>query len=109
MNLLCLIEIVDGNVKKASEAYSNNGMLTQYQVYEKVLKKLSSSLSLKLNITIIHPAITKHFMPSGLNINDFQGIVWTGSLLNIYDSGPSIERQIELAKHLLHSICFIPQ
>ena len=31
---------------------------------------------------------------------DFDGIAWTGSLLNIYDMTPSIKNQIDLAKNL---------
>ena len=34
-------------------------------------------------------------------MEDFNGIVWTGSSLNIYDSNPDIMRQIELAKETL--------
>jgi GMP synthase (glutamine-hydrolysing) len=72
-------------------------MLTQYEVYEKVLRDLTDN---NLNITTIHPACTESFLPTGINLDDFQGVVWTGSLLNIYDLGPSITRQIELANEL---------
>ena len=54
-----------------------------------------------LNITVVHPAIEDNFIPLGINLGDFDGIAWTGSLLNIYDKTPSINRQIELAKKLL--------
>ena len=39
-------------------------------------------------------------MPLGVSLDDFDGITWTGSLLNIYDMTPSIIKQIELAKSL---------
>ena len=93
MNIL----IVDGNEKKASTRYLEMGMPTQFEVYEKVLRKLVKN---NCNITIIHPACNDNYIPKGLSLDDFHGIVWTGSLLNIYDLGPSIERQIELAKEL---------
>jgi len=35
-------------------------------------------------------------------LDDFEGVAWTGSLLNIYESTPPIIRQIELAKKLLN-------
>ena len=95
MNIL----IVDGNEKKASEKYTNLGMDTQYEVYAKVLRKLFNDND--VNISVIHPAIESNFIPKGLSIDDFQGIAWTGSVLNIYDATPSINRQIELAKSLL--------
>ena len=96
MNIL----IVDGNEKKASEKYTKLGMDTQYEVYTKVLRKLFNDNN--LNISVIHPAIETNFIPKGLSLNDFEGIVWTGSVLNIYDATPSINRQIELAKSLLN-------
>ena len=95
MNLL----IVDGNEKEASDRYLERGMDTQYEVYSKILQKLSNN---NLNITILHPAIKSDYIPLGLNIGDFHGVVWTGSLLNIYDKTQSITRQIELAKNLFN-------
>ena len=94
MNIL----IVDGNEKKASDKYKESNMLTQYEIYKKVIEKLSD---VKLNITIINPACKKEYLPKGISLDDFNGIVWTGSVLNIYDYSPSINRQIELAKTLL--------
>ena len=94
MNIL----IVDGNEKDASDRYLQNGMHTQYDIYSKILQKLAEN---NLNIVVIHPAINDDFMPKGLSLDDFEGIAWTGSVLNIYDATPSINRQIELAKSLL--------
>ena len=94
MNIL----IVDGNEKTASDKYIKSGMKTQFEVYKNILEKLSD---IKLNITIIHPACYKEYIPKGIDIENFHGIVWTGSVLNIYDYNPSILRQIDLAKTLL--------
>ena len=93
MNIL----IVDGNEKEASDRYIEIGMDTQYEVYSKVIKSLSNN---KFNITTVHPAFKNQYLPHGVSLDDFDGIVWTGSLLNIYDMSPSIVSQIELAKTL---------
>ncbi|MDC2979614.1 type 1 glutamine amidotransferase [Pelagibacteraceae bacterium] len=93
MNIL----LVDGNEKEASDRYKRLGMETQYEVYEKVLKKNSKS---DINITTIHPAIHEEYLPLGINLDDFEAIAWTGSLLNIYDQTKPIIKQIELAKEL---------
>jgi GMP synthase (glutamine-hydrolysing) len=93
------ILIVDGNELSASDCYTKLGMLTQYEVYKKVLTELSARI---INLTIIHPACSDGYIPLGVGLDDFHGIVWTGSLLNIYDLGPPIERQIDLAKTLLN-------
>ena len=93
MNIL----IVDGNEKEASQKYKVLGMDTQYEVYKKVLENLSYN---KLNISIFHPSVNNNYLPKGVNLEDFNGIVWTGSTLNIYDMTPSIINQINLAKTL---------
>jgi len=93
MNIL----IVDGNEREASERYTNLGMDTQYEVYKKVLKNLSTK---NLNISIVHPAVKDDYLPLGVSLDDFDGVAWTGSLLNIYDMTLSIMNQIELAKNL---------
>lgn len=95
MNIL----IIDGNEKNASDRYTEMGMLTQYEVYENVLRNL---LKKDFKITILHPAYRDNYIPTGISLDDFHGIVWTGSLLNIYDLGAPIERQIELAKELFN-------
>ena len=95
MNIL----IVDGNEKEASDKYVQLGMDTQYDVYYKILQKLSNN---SLDITVVHPAINSDFIPQGVSLDDFEGVAWTGSLLNIYEATPPIIRQIELAKKLLN-------
>ena len=93
MNLL----LVDGNEKEASDRYTRNGMDTQFEVYEKILKKNSNT---NINISTIHPAVHDEYLPIGTNLDDFEAIAWTGSLLNIYNENKSITKQIELAKEL---------
>ena len=93
------ILIIDGNEKTASDRYTKLGMQTQYEVYKTVLENISE---IKLDIFTIHPACSDNFLSKGLNLGDFDGIVWTGSVLNIYDQKPSIDRQIELAKVLMN-------
>ena len=93
MNIL----IVDGNEKAASEKYTSLGMDTQYEVYSKIINKLSNN---QFNVSIAHPAFKSNYLPKGISLDDFDGIVWTGSLLNIYDFNPAITNQIELAKNL---------
>ena len=93
MNIL----IVDGNEKEPSDIYKKMGMDTQYEVYKNVINSLASE---NLNIQIIHPAISNNFLPEGVSLDDFDGVAWTGSLLNIYDMTTPIINQIELAKEL---------
>jgi len=93
MNIL----IVDGNEKEASDKYKEMGMDTQYEVYSKIIDNLSNN---KFNTIVVHPAFKNDYLPYGVSLDDFDGIAWTGSVLNIYDMTPSIINQIELAKKL---------
>ena len=93
MNIL----IVDGNEKEASRKYNEIGMETQYEVYAKAINRLSNN---EFNLTIIHPASSNDYLPEGICLEDFHGIAWTGSVLNIYNLTTSITNQIELAKNL---------
>ena len=94
MNIL----LVDGNEKEASDRYINMGMDTQFEVYQKILKKNSKD---NINITLIHPAVHDKYLPKGISLDDFDAVAWTGSLLNIYNDSKSIIKQIDLAKELL--------
>ena len=95
MNLL----LVDGNEKEASDKYIKMGMDTQFEVYKKVLKKNSKN---NINITLIQPAVLDEYLPEGVNLDDFDSVAWTGSLLNIYNETRSVIKQIDLAKELLN-------
>ncbi len=94
MNIL----LVDGNEKEASDRYINMGMDTQFEVYTKTLKKNCKDT---INVTLIRPAVNDEYLPHGVNLDDFESIAWTGSLLNIYNENKSIIKQIDLAKELL--------
>ena len=92
------ILIVDGNDQKNSDTLKSIGIKTQFEEYRDALYTLAPS---KLNIRVIHPAVKEDFLPSNITLDDFHGIAWTGSTLNIYDQTLPIIRQIELAKLLL--------
>ena len=53
--------IVDGNEKSASDRYTELGMLTQYEVYKKVLENIAD---IELDIIVIHPANFNDFLPT---------------------------------------------
>jgi len=88
------ILIVDGNVKEARDSISAAGMLTQWQLYKNVLETLADDLV----CTVVYPADADAPLPTADELAGFDGIVWTGSALNIYDRGPAIDRQIEFMR-----------
>ena len=63
--------------------------------------KTNEITTYELNISVVHPTWEDDFLLPGTNLDDFDGIAWTGSVLNIYDLSPDVQRQIDLAKILL--------
>ena len=62
------------NFRHFQENYFKIGIKTLYEEYCDVLKLLSSN---ELNIKIIHPAYNDNFLSNDINLEDFQGIVWS--------------------------------
>lgn len=91
------ILIVEGNVKESREKAVSTGSLVQSDLYEKVLRSLADDLS----CSIVCPSDDDAVLPPSGELNKFDGIVWTGSALNIYDRGPAIDRQIDFMKRCL--------
>jgi GMP synthase (glutamine-hydrolysing) len=52
----------------------------------------------ELHCDIVRPADEEVRLPPGVALDDYDGVAMTGSALNVYDGGPHVERQIELAK-----------
>lgn len=86
--------IVEGNVKESRDKAIEMGSLTQSDLYQKTLHALADDLT----CTIVYPADEGATLPTGAELDRFDGIAWTGSALNIYDGGPAIDRQIEFMK-----------
>lgn len=85
------ILIVEGNVEEARDKSVAMGSLTQSDLYLKTLNMLADDLQ----CTIAYPADEGAELPAPA---DFDGVVWTGSALNIYDGGPAIDGQVDYMK-----------
>ena len=92
------ILMVDGYDYDGWKSLSDANCIDAFKHYGKTLKSISSS---PLEIISIHPGKKDDYLPLGVSLEDFNGIVWTGSSLNIYDFTPAINRQIDLAKKTL--------
>ncbi|MBI28364.1 MAG: hypothetical protein CMI95_00515 [Pelagibacteraceae bacterium] len=92
------ILMVDGYDYDGWKSLNEASCIDAFEHYSNTLKKISKP---PLKIITIHPGKKIDYLPKGLSLNDFDGIVWTGSSLNIYDSTAPIIRQIDLAKETL--------
>lgn len=86
--------IVEGNTLKARELAVSSGSLAQSDLYEQTLL----FLRMDANCTIVYPADEGEYLPTSAELENYDGIVWTGSSLNIYDNDPAITRQIDFMK-----------
>ena len=100
LSMTLKILMVDGYDYKGWKDLNDANCIDAFDHYSKTLKKISKK---NLKITIIHPGKKNEYLPTGLSLEDFNGIVWTGSSLNIYDFSEEINRQIDFAKETLKS------
>ena len=92
MNLL----IVNGYDKNGWSKLEKNGLQHICDFYRDQLLAINP----KIKATYIHPSINLQEVYSYEFFKSFDGIVWTGSSLNIYDNTVEIKNQISLMKEL---------
>jgi GMP synthase (glutamine-hydrolysing) len=89
--------VVEGNVAADRETYRQGFGKTAGESYADALRALAPD------------AVCEIFCPADVGANpaaglsDYDGVAVTGSALNLYDGGPAIERQIELARAVFAS------
>lgn len=88
------ILVIDGNV---AEIRARQVAALGYDSgvgYSRVLHRIDASLQ----IDIVLAADGAAGFPTGVGLDDYDGVTMTGSALNIYNGGPPVTRQIDLAK-----------
>ena len=86
--------VIDGNV---AEVRARQVAALGYDSgvgYSRVLHRIDASL----RIDIVLAADGAVEFPGGVGLDDYDGVTMTGSALNIYNGGPPVTRQIDLAK-----------
>jgi len=88
-----MILVIDGNRATTREQQVAAGGQPSGEGYAQVLQGLAD-----VGCDIVRPADGEVQFTSGIRLEDYDGVAITGSALNVYDGGPHIERQIELAR-----------
>lgn len=88
------ILVVEGNTPEACEHAAQFGQASQSDNYVATLR----SLERDLDIAIATPADLSKAPVTPIELNRFDGIVFTGSSLHAYDTDPEVTRQIDLMK-----------
>ena len=96
LNLL----IVEGNLQEENDSFKNSGI----QTHAESLKESLSYYTKDLNIEVFNPCSEKSFDRIIPNLKKFDGLIWGGSSLNIYNDCIEIRRQISFMKECFKNI-----
>ena len=88
------ILIVEGNLREENQSFSKVGI----QTHTESLRDSLNHFNHKLNFDVINPSSDKNIDTVLQKLPNYDGLIWGGSSLNIYNDNPEIKRQIEFMK-----------
>ena len=88
------ILIVEGNLKEENQSFSKVGIQTHTESLRDSLKHFTESL----NFDVVNPSSDQNLDQVNQKLSSYDGLIWGGSSLNIYNYTPEIKRQIEFMK-----------
>ena len=88
------ILIVEGNLREENESFSKNGI----QTHTESLKDSLSHFTNELSFDVVNPSSDQNIQLISDKLENYDGLIWGGSSLNIYDDTPEIKKQIEFMK-----------
>ena len=88
------ILIVEGNLKEENQQFTNAGI----QTHTESLKDSIAYFTKNLEIDVANPSSDPKVFENIKNLEEYDGLIWGGSSLNIYNKTPEILRQIEFMK-----------
>ena len=88
------ILVVEGNLKEENQSFSEAGI----QTHTESLKHSLSYFTDQLNIDVVNPSSDENISENIDTLESYDGLIWGGSSLNIYNNTPEIKRQIEFMK-----------
>ena len=94
------ILIVEGNLKEENQSFTEGGIKT----HTESLKDSISYFTNSLKIDVVNPSSDKNISEVAKDLEKFDGLIWGGSSLNIYNDTIEIRRQIEFMKSCQNKI-----
>ena len=98
MNLKLLV--VEGNLIEENQNFKKAGIETHTE-------SLSDSLNFfnkNINLDVVNPSSDKNIMNKVKDLNKYDGLIWGGSSLNIYNNTEEIKRQIYFMRECQNKI-----
>ena len=94
------ILIVEGNLKEENTNFSEAGIQTHTQS----LKDSLAFLTNELVLDVVNPSSDQNIKHFNENLHTYDGLIWGGSSLNIYNDTPEIRKQIEFMKNCQNKV-----
>ena len=88
------ILIVEGNLSEENQYFSSAGI----QTHTESLKDSLSFFTKDLTTDVVNPSSDENIFKNIDDLNSYDGLIWGGSSLNIYNDTPEIRRQIQFMK-----------
>ena len=94
------ILIVEGNLSEENKNFSAEGI----QTHTESLKDSLNYYTKDLQFDVINPSSDKSLESTKNKLSTYDGLIWGGSSLNIYNDTPEIRRQIGFMKECLKKV-----
>tara|TARA_B100001063_G_scaffold202582_1_gene196383 strand:- start:65 stop:853 length:789 start_codon:yes stop_codon:yes gene_type:complete len=88
------ILIVEGNLREENNSFTSVGIPT----HTESLKESLNFFTKKLNFDVVNPSSDGDLQSIKSKLSSYDGLIWGGSSLNIYNDTPEIRNQIEFMK-----------
>lgn len=88
------ILIVEGNLREENQNFSTSGIQTHTQSLQDSLAFFNKDL----DIDVVNPSSDDDIDNNVKELEKYDGLIWGGSSLNIYNDTPEIRRQIQFMK-----------
>ena len=88
------ILIVEGNLREENQSFSKVGIKT----HTESLKDSLAHFTNELKFDVVNPSSDQNIQLISDKLESYDGLIWGGSSLNIYDDTPEIKKQIEFMK-----------
>ena len=88
------ILIVEGNLREENENFSKVGI----QTHTESLKDSLNYFTEELKFDVVNPSSDQNIQFISDKLQNYDGLIWGGSSLNIYNDTPEIRKQIEFMK-----------
>ena len=88
------ILIVEGNLREENQSFTDGGIKT----HTESLKDSISYFTKDLEIDVVNPSSDSNVSDVVKNLNKYDGMIWGGSSLNIYNDTPEIRRQLDFMR-----------